>query len=206
MCWPITGHLPVPGDSVRGVLLPPEHLPPHPSGGRGGKGVEESPTCAGVLCHLPGRDLPFGEARKGGQGAGVPRLRDQAGRPQGDLRVLAVRGGRGVGHQLAPGGAGAVGERSAGGKAIRERPSRDRGGGAGDLPLLKVAALCAVRDTLAKVRKKDREALAQDLKAIYRADTVKQAHRALRALEEKWAGKYPELVAKWLDKRPSRSS
>jgi len=168
--------------------------------------VEESPTCAGVLCHLPGRDLPFGEARKGGQGAGVPRLRDQAGRPQGDLRVLAVRGGRGVGHQLAPGGAGAVGERSAGGKAIRERPSRDRGGGAGDLPLLKVAALCAVRDTLAKVRKKDREALAQDLKAIYRADTVKQAHRALRALEEKWAGKYPELVAKWLDKRPSRSS
>ena len=54
--------------------------------------------------------------------------------------------------------------------------------------------------------KKDREALAQDLKAIYRADTVKQAHRALRGLEEKWAGKYPELVAKWLDKRPSRSS
>ena len=99
---------------------------------------------------------------------------------QGDLRVLAVRGGRGVGQGLAP-------------------------GGAGDLPLLKVAALCAVRDTLAKVRK-DREALAQDLKGIWRADTVKQAHRALRALEEKWAGKYPELVAKWLDKRPSRSS
>ena len=66
--------------------------------------------------------------------------------------------------------------------------------------------LHTVRDTLAKVRKKDREALAQDLKAVYRADTVKQAHRALRALEEKWAGKYPELVAKWLDKRPSRSS
>ena len=63
-----------------------------------------------------------------------------------------------------------------------------------------------VRDSLAKGRKKDREALAQDLKAVYRADTVKQAHRALRALEEKWAGKYPELVAKWLDKRPSRSA
>ncbi|MCD6540796.1 transposase [Candidatus Bipolaricaulota bacterium] len=63
-----------------------------------------------------------------------------------------------------------------------------------------------MRDTLAKVRKKDREALAQDLKGIWRADTVKQAHRALRALEEKWGGKYPELVAKWLDKRPSRSS
>ena len=39
-----------------------------------------------------------------------------------------------------------------------------------------------MRDTLAKVRKKDREALAQDLKGIWRADTVKQAHRALRAL------------------------
>ena len=69
-----------------------------------------------------------------------------------------------------------------------------------------LCVLHTVRDTLAKVRKKDREALAQDLKAIYRADTIKQAHRALRALEEKWAGKYPELVAKWLDKRPSRSS
>ncbi len=54
---------------------------------------------------------------------------------------------------------------------------------------------------MAKVRKKDREALAQDLKAIYSADIVnKQAHRTLRALEEKWAGKYPKLVAKWLDK------
>ena len=63
-----------------------------------------------------------------------------------------------------------------------------------------LCVLHAVRDTLAKVRKKDREEMAQDLKAVYRADTVKQAHRALRALEEKWAGKYPELVAKWLDK------
>ena len=63
-----------------------------------------------------------------------------------------------------------------------------------------LCVLHTVRDSLAKVRKKDREALAQDLKAIYRADTVKQAHQALRALEEEWAGKYPELVAKWLDK------
>ncbi len=56
------------------------------------------------------------------------------------------------------------------------------------------------RNTLAKVRKKDRDALAQALKAIHRADTIEQAHRALRALEERWSGKYPELVAKWLDK------
>ena len=57
-----------------------------------------------------------------------------------------------------------------------------------------------MQEVLAKVRKKDREALAQALKAIWRADTVKQAHRALRTLEEKWARKYPKLVAKWLDK------
>ena len=63
-----------------------------------------------------------------------------------------------------------------------------------------LCVLHAVRDTLAKVRKKDREALAQDLKAVYRVDTIEQAHQALRALEEKWAGKYPKLVAKWVEK------
>ena len=36
-----------------------------------------------------------------------------------------------------------------------------------------LCVLHMVRDTLAKVRKKEREALAQDLKAVYRADTVK---------------------------------
>ena len=63
-----------------------------------------------------------------------------------------------------------------------------------------LCVLHTVRDTLAKVRKKGREALAQALKAIWRADTVKQAHRALRTLEEKWARKYPKLVAKWVKK------
>jgi len=63
-----------------------------------------------------------------------------------------------------------------------------------------LCVLHTVRDTLAKVRKKDREALAQNLKAVYRADTIEQAHQALRALEEKWAGKYPKLVAKWVEK------
>ncbi len=63
-----------------------------------------------------------------------------------------------------------------------------------------LCVLHAVRDTLAKVRKKDRDVLAQDLKAIYRADTIEQARQALRALEEKWVGKYPKLVAKWVEK------
>ncbi len=57
-----------------------------------------------------------------------------------------------------------------------------------------------LQEVLAKVRKKDREPLAQALKTIWRADTVEQAHRALRALEEKWTGKYPKLVAKWVNK------
>ena len=63
-----------------------------------------------------------------------------------------------------------------------------------------LCVLHAVRDSLSKVRKKDREALAQDLEAIYRADTVEQAHQALKELEEGWVRKYPELVAKWVNK------
>ena len=57
-----------------------------------------------------------------------------------------------------------------------------------------------VRASLSKVRKADRDELAEDLKAVYRADTVEQAHDALKAVEERWAGRYPDLVAKWLRK------
>jgi len=57
-----------------------------------------------------------------------------------------------------------------------------------------------VRGSLAQVRKQDREALAQDLKAIYRADTIEEAQEALGELEVRWGGKYPELVAKWVEK------
>jgi putative transposase len=63
-----------------------------------------------------------------------------------------------------------------------------------------LCVLHMVRDSLAKARKADREALAQDLKTVYRADTIVEAHEALRVLEERWAGKYPELVAKWVEK------
>lgn len=63
-----------------------------------------------------------------------------------------------------------------------------------------LCVLHTVRDSLSKVRKSDREVLAQDLKAIYGADTVEQAYEALKALEERWARKYPELVAKWLER------
>ena len=63
-----------------------------------------------------------------------------------------------------------------------------------------LCVLHTVRNTLAKVRKVDREALAEDLKAIYRADTLEQAHEALRELEKRWTERYPDLVAGWLQK------
>jgi putative transposase len=58
----------------------------------------------------------------------------------------------------------------------------------------------AVRDALAKVRRVDREALAQDLKRIYGADTLEGAREALGAFERAWARKYPKIVAKWTEK------
>ena len=63
-----------------------------------------------------------------------------------------------------------------------------------------LCVLHAVRDSLSRVRKSDREKLTQDLKGVYRADTVEQAYEALKAFEERWARKYPELVAKWVTK------
>ncbi|NOX44355.1 MAG: IS256 family transposase [Caldiserica bacterium] len=58
----------------------------------------------------------------------------------------------------------------------------------------------AVRDALSEVRKNEREEVAEDLKAIYRADTEKQTHKALEAFKAKWASKYPKIVARWTTK------
>jgi len=57
-----------------------------------------------------------------------------------------------------------------------------------------------VRDALAKARRSDREKMAQDLKRIYRADTLKEAREALGAFERIWTRKYPKIVAKWVEK------
>jgi len=43
-----------------------------------------------------------------------------------------------------------------------------------------------VRDVLNKSRKKDREALAEDLKKIDRAESWEEAEEALRSLRERW--------------------
>jgi len=57
--------------------------------------------------------------------------------------------------------------------------------------------LHAVRDALNKVRKRDREALAEALKKIYRAESREEAEEALRNLRERWGTVYPKIVERW---------
>jgi len=54
-----------------------------------------------------------------------------------------------------------------------------------------------VRHSLSYVNWKERKAVAQDLKLIYRAATEPEAERALRAFEQKWDGKYPSISKSW---------
>jgi transposase-like protein len=60
-----------------------------------------------------------------------------------------------------------------------------------------LCVLHAVRDALNKSRKKDRDALAEDLKKIYRAESQKEAEEALRSLRERWGTVYPKIVERW---------
>ncbi|MEM1684372.1 MAG: transposase, partial [Nanopusillaceae archaeon] len=52
-------------------------------------------------------------------------------------------------------------------------------------------------DALKQARKKDREALAEDLKCVYRAETEDEAKEALKKLRERWGTDYPRIVARW---------
>jgi putative transposase len=54
-----------------------------------------------------------------------------------------------------------------------------------------------VRQSLSYVGWKERKAVAEDLKAIYRAATEPEAERALRAFEQKWDRKYPSISKSW---------
>lgn len=60
-----------------------------------------------------------------------------------------------------------------------------------------LCVLHAVRDALNKARKKDREALAEDLKEVYRAETEEEAREALKNLRERWGRMYPKIVERW---------
>jgi len=54
-----------------------------------------------------------------------------------------------------------------------------------------------VRNTLNKVRSKDRKEVAEDLKSIYRASTREDAKEAFNKFKEKWSRKYPNIVKSW---------
>ena len=60
-----------------------------------------------------------------------------------------------------------------------------------------LCVLYAVRAALNKARKKDREALAEDLKRICRAERREEAEEALRNLRERWGTVYPKIVEHW---------
>jgi len=57
-----------------------------------------------------------------------------------------------------------------------------------------------VRNALRYVPAKDMKAVAQDLKAIYNAPTVKIAEQALDEFAEKWSAKYPNIEKSWRSK------
>ena len=56
-----------------------------------------------------------------------------------------------------------------------------------------------LRNCFKLVPYKDRRALAQDMKLIYRAPTLDSAEQALDELEAKWGVKYPRVIKAWRD-------
>jgi putative transposase len=54
-----------------------------------------------------------------------------------------------------------------------------------------------VRNSLSYVGRKERKAVAADLKTIYRASTEAQAEQALQGFEQKWDRKYPSISKSW---------
>ena len=62
---------------------------------------------------------------------------------------------------------------------------------------VQVCIVHMTRASLNYVNWKERNAVAMDLKRIYRAATVEQAERELRGFEETWGKKYPPIGALW---------
>ena len=61
--------------------------------------------------------------------------------------------------------------------------------------------LCTVhklRSTLRRVRKKDQDAVLRDLSSIVRASDRNEALKALDTFKGRWADKYPQVVASWI--------
>jgi transposase-like protein len=60
-----------------------------------------------------------------------------------------------------------------------------------------------VRNTLNRVRVKDREAVAEDLKAIYHSFSQKEALAQFESFKEKWGHRYPKEVESWENTLPT---
>lgn len=58
-----------------------------------------------------------------------------------------------------------------------------------------ICLLHKVKRTLSKVRKRDREAVSEDLKKVYRKRTKEEFMKAFSQFKETWKGKYPEVIA-----------
>lgn len=54
-----------------------------------------------------------------------------------------------------------------------------------------------VRNAINGVRKKDQTAIAEDLKAIYEANTKEEAKSQFEAFKESWQSKHPKVVKSW---------
>lgn len=54
-----------------------------------------------------------------------------------------------------------------------------------------------VRNTLNKVRQKDRSAISEDMKAIYQSKSNEEAEKQLGAFCENWQKKYPKITKSW---------
>lgn len=54
-----------------------------------------------------------------------------------------------------------------------------------------------MRNTLSKVRSRDKKAVAEDLREVYRVDSIKEAKKNLEAVREKWGKKYSRLLDSW---------
>jgi putative transposase len=54
-----------------------------------------------------------------------------------------------------------------------------------------------IRNTLNKVRTKDKKEIAKDLKKIYQVSTEEEALKGFEKFKKKWQSKYPKLVKSW---------
>ena len=58
----------------------------------------------------------------------------------------------------------------------------------------------AVRNTLVRVKVRDRSEIAKDLKGIYKASSVEEAREKLKRFADRWGKRYPGVV-KWREER-----